>query len=160
MLPKSLILVRRTASVIGDMRLPTVCTFWGFFVFIWTVFVRMSFTTHNTFLFFSIILCPKSWHLKHCWIEGVIVNSSTLKVMPFFWHISPPEINASACFWSSHFILIKDRSLPVLFDFILSASACAILLKSSSSLKPSRVRLLDTPLKTKTFSFFCVYRVV
>ena len=30
MLPKSLILVCRTASVIGDKGCPTVCTFWGF----------------------------------------------------------------------------------------------------------------------------------
>ena len=155
MLPKSLILVRRTTSVIGDMRPPTVCTFWVFFLFVWTVFVRMSFTTHNTFLFFVqfCALCPKPWHLKHCWIEGVTLNSSTLKIMPVFWHISPPEISASACFGSSHFIFIKGRSLPVLFDFILSASAWVILLKSSSSLKSSIVMLLDTPLKTKTFSF-------
>ena len=39
MLPKSLIFVCRTASVIGDMGPPTVCTFWGFFVSVWTVFV-------------------------------------------------------------------------------------------------------------------------
>ena len=30
MLPKSLILVRRTDSVIGDMGPTTICTFWGF----------------------------------------------------------------------------------------------------------------------------------
>ena len=74
--------------------------------------------------------------------------------MPVFWHISPPEISASACFGLSHFIFIKDRSLPVIFDFVLSASAWEILLKSSSSLNSSNVVLLDTPLKTKTFSFF------
>ena len=74
--------------------------------------------------------------------------------MPVFWHISPPEISASACFGLSHFIFIKGRSLPVLFDFILSASAWVILLKSRSSLKSSSVMLLDTPLKTKTLSFF------
>ena len=74
--------------------------------------------------------------------------------MPVFWHISPPEISALACFLSSHFIFIKGRSLPVLFYFILSASAWVILLKSSSSLKSYSVMLLDTPLKTKTFSFF------
>ena len=99
-------------------------------------------------------LCPKPWHLKHCWIEGVILNSSTLKIMPVFWHICPPGISASACFGLSHFILIKGWSLPVLFDFILSASAWVILLKSSSSLNSSNVILLDTPLKTKIFSFF------
>ena len=74
-------------------------------------------------------LCPKPWHLKHC----VILNSSTLKIMPVFWHISPPEISASACFGLSHFIFMKGRSLPVLFYFILSASAWVMLLKSSSS---------------------------
>ena len=111
-------------------------------------------TTHCCVLVQFCALCPKPSHLKHCWIEGVVLNSSTLKIMPVFWHISPPEINASACFWSSHFIFIKGRSLPVLFDFILSASAWVILLKSNSSLKSSSVMLLDTPLKTKTFSFF------
>ena len=116
----------------------------------------MSFTTHNTFLFLVqfCALCPKPWHLKHCWIEGVILNSSTLKIMPVFWHISPHEISASACFWLSHFTFIKGRSLPVLFHFILHASAWVILLKSSSCLKSSSVMLLDTPLKTKILSFF------
>ena len=120
----------------------------------------MSYTTHNTFLFFVqfCALCPKPWHLKHCWIEGVILNSSTLKIMPVFWHINPPEISALACFGSSLFIFINGRSLPVFcvffFDFILSASAWVILLKSSSCLKSSSVMLLDTPLKTKILSFF------
>ena len=74
--------------------------------------------------------------------------------MPVFWHISPPEISVSACFGSSLSILINGRSLPVLFDFILSASAWVILLKSSSCLKSSSVMLLDTPLKIKILSFF------
>ena len=118
--------------------------------------MRMSFTTHNIFLFLVrfCVLCSKPWHLKRCWIEDVILNSSTLKIMPIFWHINAPEISASACFGLSHFILIKGRSLPVLFDFILSASAWVILLKSSSSLKSPNVMLLDTPLKTKTFPLF------
>ena len=87
--------------------------------------MRMSFTTHNT-VFFLVqfgALCRKSWYLKHCWIEGVVLNSSTLKIMPVFWHTSLPEISASACFRLSHFILIKGRSLPDLLDFFLSASA-------------------------------------
>ena len=115
----------------------------------------MSFATHNTLLFLIqfCALCPKPWHLKHCWVESVILNSSTLKFMPVFWHISPPEISALACFGSSLFIFIYGRSLPVLFDFILSASAMVILLKSSSCLKSSSVMLLDTPLKTKILSF-------
>ena len=95
----------------------------------------MSFTIHNTFFFlvqFS-ALCPKLWHLKHWRMEGVVLNSSTLKIMPVFWHTSPPESSASACFGSSRFIFINGRSLPVLFYFILSASAWDILLKSSSS---------------------------
>ena len=74
--------------------------------------------------------------------------------MPVFWHISPPEISASACFGLSHFTFMKGRSLPVLLDFILSASAWVILLKSSSCLKSSSDILLDTPLKTKILSFF------
>ena len=154
MLLKSLILVCRTASVIGDMRPPAVCTFWVF-LFLFGQFLcewASSYTTHFWFLVQFCALCPKPWHLKHCWIEGVILNSSTLKIMPVCWHINITEISASACFWSSHFIFMKGRSLPVLFDFILSASAWVILLKSSSSLKSSSVMLLDTPLKT--FSFF------
>ena len=71
--------------------------------------------------------------------------------MPVFWHTDPPEISVPACFRLSDFILIKGRSLPDLLDFILSASAWVILLKSSSSLKSSGVMLLDIPLKTKTF---------
>ena len=111
-------------------------------------------TTHFCFLVQFCVLCPEPWHLKHCWIEGVILNSSTLKIMPVFWHISPPEISASACFRLSHFTFMEGRSLPVLFDFILSVSAWVILLKSSSCLKSSSDMLLDTPLKTKTLSFF------
>ena len=73
--------------------------------------------------------------------------------MPVFWHISPTEISASACFGLSLFIFISGKSLPVLFYFILSASAWVILLKSSSCFKSSSVMLLDTPLKTKILSF-------
>ena len=91
--------------------------------------------------------------MKHSWIEGVILNSSTLKIMHVFWHISPHEISALSCFGLSHFILIKGRSLSVRLDFILSALAWVILLKSSSSLKFSNVKFLDTPLKTRTFPF-------
>ena len=91
----------------------------------------------SVFLVQFCALCRKPWHLKHCWIEGVILNSSTFKIMPVFWHASPPKISAPACFGLSLFIFIKDRSLPVLFDFILSASAWVILLKSSSCLKSS-----------------------
>ena len=78
--------------------------------------MQMSFTTHNTFQFLVhfCALCQKLLHLKHCWIEGAILNSSTLKIMPVFWHISLPEVSASACFGLSHYIFIKGRSLPVL----------------------------------------------
>ena len=98
-------------------------------------------------------LCPKPWHLKHCWIEGVVLNSSTLKIMPVFWHIYPPEMSASHCFGSSHFVAVKGRSLPDLLDIILSVSAWVILLNSSSSLKSSIVTFVDTPLNTKIFPF-------
>ena len=111
-------------------------------------------TQHISVFWYNFVPCaPKPWHLKYCWIEGVILNSSTLKIMPVFWHISPPKISDSACFGSSLFIFINGRSLPVLFDFILSASEWVILLKSSSCLKSSSVMLLDTPLKTKILSF-------
>ena len=36
-------------------------------------------------------LCPKPWHLKHCWIESAVLNSSTLKIMPVFWHTESPR---------------------------------------------------------------------
>ena len=68
--------------------------------------------------------------------------------MPVFWHTNPPEMSASARFRLSLLILIKGRSLSDLLDFIRSASACVILLKSGSSLKSSSLTLLDTPLKT------------
>ena len=135
MLPKGVIFVHRTASVVGDMRSRTICTFWASFFFVWTVFVRMSFTTHNTFLFFSTIWClvPRILAIEHCWIEGLVLNSSTLKIMLVFWHINLPEISASTCFGLSHFILIKGRSLPVQFFlyFIFSTSSCVILLKQA-----------------------------
>ena len=155
MLPKSLILVWRTASVIGDMR-PLQFAHSGVF---WSLFGQFlcewtsPHTTHFCFLVQFCALCPKPWHLKHCWIEGVTRNSSTLKIMPVFWHINPPEISASACFGSSHLSLIKGRSLPVLLDFIRSASAWVILLKSSNSLKSFTVMFIDTPLKTKILLF-------
>ena len=76
----------------------------------------MSFTTHNTSLFFSatLRLVPETLALKHCRIEGVVLNSLTLKIMPVFWHTNPPEIRASACFGSSLLILINGKFLPVL----------------------------------------------
>ena len=80
--------------------------------------------------------------------------------MPVFWHTSPPESRASACFGSSFFIFINGKSLPVLFYFIRSASAWDILLKSSSSWKSLIVMLCDTPLNIKIFSFGGVCRVI
>ena len=112
MLPKSLILVCRTASVIGDMG-PLQFAHFGFFLFLFgqSLCEKASpHTTHFCFLVQFCALCPKPCHLKHCWIEGVILNSSTLKIMPVFWHISPPEISALACFGSSLFIFINGRS--------------------------------------------------
>ena len=66
MFPKGLILVSRTDFVVGDMRSPTICTFWTSFYLVWTVFVGMSFTTHDTFWVFGKILClvPKCLALK------------------------------------------------------------------------------------------------
>ena len=108
--------------------------------------------TRFCFLVQFCALCPKPWHLKHCWIEGVIRNSSTLKIMPVFWHINPPEISASTCFLSSHLSLIKGRSLPVLLDFIRSASAWIILLKSSNFLKSFPVMFIDVPTQVGTLT--------
>ena len=122
---------------------PTVFTFWSFFVFVWTAFVRMSFTTHNTFLFFSTILClvPKTLASETLLDRGCYSKFLDLENYACFlaYYFSPPppppEISASSCFWSSHFIFIKGKSSPVLFDFIVSALAWVIVLKSSRSLK-------------------------
>ena len=70
------------------------------------------------------------------------------------------KVSASACYILSHFILIKGMSLPYLLDLILSAASWVILLQSSSSLKSSGVTLLDTLLKSKTFPFVGVCRMV
>ena len=57
MLPKCLVLAGGTVSVVGNMRSPAICTFWASFFFVRTVFVRMSFTKHNRFLFLGTIWC-------------------------------------------------------------------------------------------------------
>ena len=123
MLPKSLVPICRTASIVCNIRSPTICALRLSCFFIWAVFVCMAspHTTHFSFLVQFSALCPKLWHLKHWRIEGVVLNSSTLKIMPVFWHTSPPESKASACFGSSLFIFINGKSLPVLFYFIRSA---------------------------------------
>ena len=77
-------------------------------------------TQHISVFWHSLVqfgaLCPKPWYFKkHCWIEGVVLNSLTLKIMPVFWHTNPPEMSGSACFILSHLILIKSRSLPDLW---------------------------------------------
>ena len=56
----SLILVSRTAFLVGDMRSPTICTFWTSFFLVWTVVVGVSFTTHNLFWFFGTISCAQN----------------------------------------------------------------------------------------------------
>ena len=66
MLPEGLILVSRTAFAVGDMRSPTISTFWFPFFFVRAVFMRMCFTTHNTFWFFGAVWClvPKTLALE------------------------------------------------------------------------------------------------
>ena len=73
--------------------------------------------------------------------------------MRVFWHTSPPEISASAYFGLSLFILMNGNSFPDILDFIRSASAWVILLKSSSSLNSLTEMLFDTPLNTKYLIF-------
>ena len=145
MLPEGLIHVGRAASAVGDMGSSTTGTFWILF-FCWDSFCEneLHHTQHISVFFVQFgALCLKPWHLKHCWIESVVLNSSTLKIMPVFWHTNPPEMSASACFVSSHLILITGRSLPDLSDSIHSASAWVILLQSSSSLKSSNLTLFS-----------------
>ena len=115
----------------------------------------MGFTTHNTFLFFGTILClvPKTLALKTLLDRGRYSKFPDLENYACFLAYKSPKISASACFRSSHLSLIKGRSLPVLLDFIPSASAWVILLKSSNSLKSFTVMFIDTPLKTKILLF-------
>ena len=63
------------------------------------------------------------------------------------------ESSVLACFGLSLLIFMNGRSLPVLFDFIHSASAWFTLLKSSSSSKSLIVMLIDHPLNTKNLFF-------
>ena len=80
--------------------------------------------------------------------------------MSVFWHTSPPESSSLACFGLSLLIFMNGGSLLVLFDFILSASAWLILLKSSRSLKSLIVMLIGTHLNTKNLFFLGVCRVI
>ena len=117
--------------------------------------MRMCFTTHNTFWFFGAVWClvPKTLALETLLDQGRCPKFLDLENYACFLAYKSPQISVSACFGSSHFILIKGRSLPDLLDVILSASALVILLNSSSSLKLSIVMFVDTPLNTKIFPF-------
>ena len=58
----------------------------------------MSFTTHNTFLFYSAILClvPETLALETLLDRGCYSKFLDLENYAVFWHISPPEISALA----------------------------------------------------------------
>ena len=54
------ILVGRTASAVGDLGSSTVDTFWVPLFFVWTVFVRMSFTTqHISAFWYNLVPCAQ-----------------------------------------------------------------------------------------------------
>ena len=155
-MPECLIVLTRTVFVVDDMRSPIISTFWFLFIFVRAVFTRMCFTTHNTFWFFGAVWClvPKSLALETLLDRGRCPKFLNLENYAcFLAYKSPPEMSASACFGSSHFILINGRSLPDHLEVILSASARVILLNSSSSLKSSIITFVDTPLNTKIFPF-------
>ena len=65
MLSESLIFVRRTAYVIGDMRPPTVCTFWDFYLCLDSFCANDLHCTQHISVF-STILClvPKTLALE------------------------------------------------------------------------------------------------
>ena len=109
--------------------------------------MRMCFTTHNTFWFFDAIWCllPNTLALETLLYRGRCPKFLDLENYACFLAYKSPKMSASACFGSSHFILINGGSLPDLLDVILSASAWVILLNSSSSLKSSIVKFVDTP---------------
>ena len=134
MLPEGLILVSRTTFVVGDMRSLTISTFWFPFFFVRAVFMRMCFTTHNTFWFFGAVwyLVPKTLALETLLDRRRCPKFFDLENYACFLAYKSSKMSASACFGSSHFILTKGRSLPDLLDVILSASAWVILLNSSS----------------------------
>ena len=92
----------------------------------------MSFPTNNTFFVFVAVWCLVSETLVIKTLKDQVLNSSNLKIMPVFWHTSPPEISVSASLGLSLFILMNGNSFPDFSDFIRSASAWVILLKSIS----------------------------
>ena len=128
MLPEGLILVSWTAFVVGNVRSPTISTFWFPFIFVRAVFMRMCFTTLNT----------QTLALETLLDRGHCPKFLDLENYASFLAYKSPEMSASACFGLSHFILIRGRSLL--------ASAQVILLNSSSSLKSDIVTFVDTSL--------------
>ena len=109
----------------------------------------------NTLLVFDTVWClvPKALTLKTLKDRGCCLKFLNPGNCACFLAYESPERSASACFGLSLLILAKGRYLSDLSNFIRSASAWLILLKSSSSLKSSSVMLQDTPLKTETFPF-------
>ena len=104
---------------------------------------------------FGTILClvPKTLALKTLLYRGRYSKFLDLENYACFLAYKSLKVSALACFGLSHLILIKGRSLCVLLDFIRSASAWVILLKSSNYLKSFTVMFIDIPLKTKILLF-------
>ena len=118
MLPESLILVCRTASVVGDMRSSTICTFWVPFFSAWTAFVRMCFSTQNTFWFFGAIWCfvLKTLALVTLLDRGCCPKFLDLENYACF--LASPWNECFDLFYIANFNLIKGRSLSDLIFWI------------------------------------------
>ena len=115
----------------------------------------MSFTTHNTVFIFGAIWClvPETLALETLKDRGCCLKLLDPENYACFLAYKSPRSGASACFGSSLFILMNGGSFPDLLDFIRSASAWVILLKSSSSLNSLTEMLFDTPLNTEYLLF-------
>ena len=162
MLPKSLILVCRTASVIGDMGPPTVAHF-GVFLFLFGQSLcewASPHTTHFCFLVQFCALCPKPWHLKHCWIEGVILNSSTLKIMPVFWHISPPRNKCLGLFWVVTFYFYKWQVFTCSLWLHSFCLGMGYFIEIKQLFKIFKCYVVRYSLENQNVILFCVCRVV
>ena len=124
MLPEGLILVSRTAFKVGDMRSLTMSTFWFPFPLLGKFLGKCAspHTQHILVFWCSLVPLPLETLLG----RGCCPKFLDLENYACFLAYKSPEMSASACFGSSHFILM---------DAILSASAWVILLNASSSLK-------------------------
>ena len=168
MLPKSLVLICRTASIVCNMRSPTICAHRLSFFFIWAVFVWMSFTTHNTFFFFGTVQCLMSETLALETLEDRGCCLKLLTIRTLAWEVTE----------FGNFILITTihlwnqplensmSSSPLGCDFVTSLLTDALKKTSTKSLFVGKKRMSSKPLtnrnkykriKTYMAVYSCIY---